>query len=79
LKGHRPVIPFSNMEEEEIWLQEYIKPNNSSMSIGELITVTNEYVELMKMCWDANPDTRPTFLEIIQSLSLITHNENAYI
>ena len=79
LKGHRPVIPFSNMEEEEIWLQEYIKPNNASMSIGELITVTNEYVELMKMCWDANPDARPTFLEIIQSLSLITHNENAYI
>ena len=37
-----------------------------------------ELIKLMEMCWDDNPDNRPSFEEIILYMKRIKNNYNSY-
>ncbi|KAG2385704.1 hypothetical protein C9374_003519 [Naegleria lovaniensis] len=71
LRGERPKIPFLTPQEEEIWLKEYVQPYQSEYSMSKLVQLTNEYIELMKKCWDSEAEKRPEFSEIVQVLKRV--------
>ncbi|KAF0972553.1 hypothetical protein FDP41_009158 [Naegleria fowleri] len=71
LNGSRPKIPFSSPLEEEIWLKEYVQPYQNGCSLPKLVQITNEYIELMKRCWQSEPELRPEFSEIVQVLTSV--------
>ena len=35
----------------------------------------NELIDLMKLCWDENPENRPTFHQIVNSLTQMSTHE----
>ncbi|EFC38232.1 predicted protein [Naegleria gruberi] len=72
LKCERPNIPWNNSQEFEGWIDEFVKPYQSSSSSGGGLNhsgVCSEYIELMQQCWDQVPSNRPNFKEIGQQLN----------
>ena len=70
-KGIRPVVPFLNDEELELWVQEHIYPSEQSTlnSLQTCITIISRYVSLMQKCWSQTPSERPSFSYILHELS----------
>ncbi|KAG2383064.1 hypothetical protein C9374_004401 [Naegleria lovaniensis] len=71
VKGYRPMIPFSNEVEMEMWIHEFVAPQNPNVPLDSLVKKTRMYIDLMKKCWSCNPELRPDFIQIIESLSLV--------
>ncbi|KAG2386706.1 hypothetical protein C9374_002450 [Naegleria lovaniensis] len=71
LKGNRSLIPFSidNNEELVLWLNEFLVPQNPEIDIQTLVKIVSTYIDLMKQCWQSNPELRPNFLQIVEVLS----------
>ncbi|KAG2387189.1 hypothetical protein C9374_001521 [Naegleria lovaniensis] len=69
--GFRPKIPFSNREEQTLWIQEYMKEDERSLGMSDLLWVVDRYIELMKLCWDQNPNVRPSFDDVAIQLANI--------
>jgi len=72
LNGLRPAIPFSNDEEQAIWLQEYVLPREDGVSLLAMMQLTDAYFKLTKMCWSGNYRERPSFTTISERLSEMT-------
>ncbi|KAG2388843.1 hypothetical protein C9374_000282 [Naegleria lovaniensis] len=68
-KGLRPKIPFSNREEQVLWIQEYMKEDEKSFGMSELCWLVDRFMELMKSCWDQNPSRRPSFDDVADRLA----------
>ncbi|KAG2389236.1 hypothetical protein C9374_014636 [Naegleria lovaniensis] len=60
--------------EAEVWIQEYIQPQNSHLSLATLMDICNEYINLMKQCWNENPSVRPTFVQIVNILETLSQH-----
>ena len=69
-EGHRPTVPFLNKEELSEWLDEYNVENKQGGN-EDMISAVEDYVTLMKRCWEQVPSNRPTFTQIIDTLSKI--------
>lgn len=69
-KGIRPVIPFINDEELELWVQEHVYPSQKSTnSLQACVSIISKYVSLMQKCWSQTPSERPSFSSVLQELS----------
>ena len=75
-KGFRPKIPFSTVEERSVWIKEYMKDDKKYLDIDILVSVVDQYIDLMKDCWDQNPDERPSFDEVADRLANILSKFN---
>lgn len=73
IKGVRPEIPFENPQDIAEWLQLYMFEYGllSDICKSKAISIVNDYVELMKACWSAEPDQRPNFETVLNCLSLL--------
>ena len=69
-RGERPIIPWTNQREFEEWTEEFIQPFEKQ-SLESCLRVCEQYLKLMRECWDQDPDNRPTFSHISNSLALI--------
>ncbi|KAG2387376.1 hypothetical protein C9374_001708 [Naegleria lovaniensis] len=68
-KGLRPFIPFWNDEEQFMWTKEFIPQElRGEVSLEQFIHVENVYLDLMKQCWNGQPENRPPFLNVIDTL-----------
>lgn len=73
LNGERPVIPFTNREEEILWLEEFVLPFNNSFSTSSLVAISDKYLDLMKLCWSEDPNSRPSFESISRQLQYLLY------
>ncbi|KAG2387147.1 hypothetical protein C9374_001479 [Naegleria lovaniensis] len=70
MNGIRPEIPFSNREEEQVWIKEFILPNETQQeqSLEKLVRVTEAYMDLTRACWSLRASERPDFVTISQKI-----------
>ena len=74
MQGERPEIPFENNNEAREWLGDFMQEFNSfnnEQCQNKVIAVVNDYIQLMKACWNSDPDRRPNFETIFNCLSLL--------
>ncbi|KAG2378821.1 hypothetical protein C9374_007969 [Naegleria lovaniensis] len=69
IKGLRPKIPFSNEEEQRVWISEYIRPREHYLDNDDLFELTSQYLHLMIQCWSGKSQHRPDFSSVTTTLS----------
>ncbi|KAG2386296.1 hypothetical protein C9374_002742 [Naegleria lovaniensis] len=79
VNGLRPIIPFQSRQEMRQWLSEFMldeshretspKDHGDVSSLDALCNICEEYMSLMKACWDPVASQRPEFVEICQRLN----------
>ncbi|KAG2393831.1 hypothetical protein C9374_003595 [Naegleria lovaniensis] len=80
MRGERPLIPFSTPDETSMYLEKFMPeysqtPKNQKTSImslelrkSQILSIVNEYIDLMKLCWSGDVQDRPTFKTIHRKL-----------
>lgn len=71
-EAYRPVIPFLDDGELTKWIGEYM--GHEELDQVKLFECIGEYVLLMKQCWEQQSENRPSFKDIVQSLTTILKN-----
>ena len=71
MKGIRPEIPFSNTDQQVLdWISMAIPSSEvKQYDTDHLVTFIEDYIELMKQCWDQDATLRPDFNTITQTIS----------
>ena len=70
-KGRHPYADMPNSD-----LFDFL---NDGRRLAEVAGVPDELNSLMKSCWSKDPNDRPTFVELVQSLStVVTHSYGNY-
>ncbi|EFC46677.1 predicted protein [Naegleria gruberi] len=68
VKGLRPTIPFSSLEEQYIWIEEFVLPREPEMDVQIVSNVFSLFIDLMIECWSGKAQERPDFGEISERL-----------
>ncbi|KAG2379099.1 hypothetical protein C9374_007737 [Naegleria lovaniensis] len=73
IQGLRPLILFKNREEIRMWINttSSIMSRETISNMDNMVDAIYEYFELMKKCWNKEPQERPSFDEIREVLSSI--------
>ena len=75
-RGERPVVPFNTRTELESWLEKYVPEYVSPKTSFTLVYVVDDYVSLMKECWNQDATLRPSFQDISHRLSYMQEQLN---
>jgi hypothetical protein len=67
IKGHRPKILFG--ENFELWIENNLSRKEiEKFGISKLQRSLEDYIDIMKQCWDNDPNQRPEFIQITELL-----------
>ncbi|KAG2374503.1 hypothetical protein C9374_010787 [Naegleria lovaniensis] len=80
LKGERPLLPFDSNEQEQVrkWILTFHgKDVVETMSLERLCEICSKYIQLMRECWNANHQERPTFADVIHRLMSLIGGETS--
>ncbi|KAG2387484.1 hypothetical protein C9374_001816 [Naegleria lovaniensis] len=72
VKGLRPPIPFSTQESCLRWCEIFLQQQHS-LSVVNLSNVVWKLTTLIQQCWSSNPQERPSFSDIVNTLSQLKH------
>lgn len=71
IKGHRPRI----ITTDQAWIENNIsKKEIDKYGISKLELSLSDYIEIMKECWNNEPNQRPEFIQVAESLESLLNS-----